>query len=217
MSPANFKDLTGNKFGRLTVIQKHEVKKGRVYWLCRCECGKKTIVPTFRLNKGGSKSCGCLKIELQTKHGYGRRGKRTPEYRAWYAMIQRCSNSNHNNYNLYGGRGIQVCSRWLGSFENFLVDAGHKPSELHTLDRIDVNGNYEPTNCKWSTKSEQNINKRITNKFGTSGVFWEEDRNKYAARIGVNGKSLFLGRFDEMEEAILARKEAEKIYYGKSS
>lgn len=91
------------------------------------------------------------------KHGMFR----TPEYKAWAAMIQRCSNPKDNRYYTHGGRGIKVCDEWLNSFENFYEDMGDRPSDKHSLDRIDNDGNYEPTNCKWSTQSEQNFNKNF--------------------------------------------------------
>src|SRR5206468_1663320 len=99
-----------------------------------------------------------------------------PTYRSWYAMKARCTNSNHTSYHHYGGRGITVCERWLNSFEAFLTDMGDRP-EGTSLDRIDVNGNYEPSNCKWSTPSEQANNKRRT-QHGNNPTTTRELRNR---------------------------------------
>jgi len=119
-----------------------------------------------KTNKHGPiKSCGCLKYK-EKEGAYSSRNKKfggstkTPEYRTYLAMKQRCTNPKHNRYQAYGGRGIKICDRWFESFQNFLEDMGPRPTITHSIDRIDVNGNYEPLNCKWATPEEQQVNKR---------------------------------------------------------
>ena len=119
---------------------------------CKCDCGVTSFVPPSNLKTGHTSSCGCI----QTTHGM----RHTKTYKSWAAMKDRCTNPNASFYRNYGGRGIVVCARWLESFENFLEDMKEKPTPIHTIERVDVNGNYEPSNCIWIPKSEQNKNRR---------------------------------------------------------
>lgn len=154
-------DLTGKKFGRLTVISFHEMMStGHSRWLCRCECGNKKIVQYANLKSGSVQSCRCLNRESVRKSNSTHKMKGTSVYYAWNSMKQRCLNSSCRNYPLYGARGIFVCERWLESFENFYADMGDKTSPKHSLDRINNDGNYEPGNCRWATAKEQSNNKR---------------------------------------------------------
>lgn len=159
-------DISGEYFEKLLVLRKLE---GTPYWVCVCECGKLSFPTSGNLRKpNGTKSCGCIQREQLSrrskKHGEKVNGS-TTEYRAWQGMKDRCYNRSACKYKSHGGRGVQVCERWLESFENFLADMGRKPSPELSLDRFPNNdGNYEPSNCRWAT-AEQQANNRRTRRF----------------------------------------------------
>lgn len=158
--------LTGLKFGRLTVIKQDGKLNREIKWLCQCVCGGMVSTIGSNIKRGITKSCGCLQRNnagtYSKTHGEGGQGNTTPEYRSWCHLKNRCQNPNNAAFRFYGGRGITVCESWSNSFESFLKDMGRKPSSKHSIDRIDVNGNYEPSNCRWATQMEQSMNKRNT-------------------------------------------------------
>lgn len=164
-------DLIGQKFGRLTVIERQESRQGRSMWLCQCECGKQKIVSSSHLKSGAVKSCGCLNKEIASKRGeLSKIGERTRKhgdfgtklYGIWAGMKRRCNNPNTKYYADYGGRGIQVCEEWQ-NYEPFRAWAlSHGYCKGMSIERIDVDGDYCPENCKWIPLSEQNRNKRLT-------------------------------------------------------
>lgn len=160
------KDISGQRFGRLLVLERAGVDSGRsVLWACLCECGTKTVIRGKSLRAGSSQSCGCLRKERAAaanssrllKHGETVGGN-SRTYRIWTNMVSRCTNQKFDTYPYYGGRGISVCDRWL-TFSNFLEDMGRAPGRL-TLDRIDSMGDYEPGNCRWASKDIQANNTR---------------------------------------------------------
>lgn len=155
---------SGDKYGRFTIIEEVEPHiqpngKSNRQFRCSCSCGNERIIHLSSLRTGNSRSCGCylkeITSQLKTKHGKGYHYL----YQTWTNMKQRCYNTNIRNYKHYGGRGIKVCDRWLESFLNFLEDMGERPSGM-SLDRINNDGNYEPSNCRWATNEQQNKNRR---------------------------------------------------------
>jgi hypothetical protein len=156
-------------YGLLTIVNEVEPlynKKVRRF-LCKCECGNKKIVMLSNLKNGSTKSCGCISKLLTSQRSKTHGDSKSPEYKTWKNMKRRCDNPKGNRWMHYGGRGIKVCDRWLHSYENFLNDMGRKPSPQHSIDRIDVNGNYEPSNCRWSTAKEQANNTKRNKKYAT--------------------------------------------------
>lgn len=146
-------DLTGQTFGRLTVIRRSEkARSSGALWDCSCVCGGAACVDSRKLRTGHSTSCGCHRREVLSNLRHGQ-SKSSPTYRSWKEMRSRCNNPKAQNFKWYGGRGIRVCPEW-GSYEAFLADMGERPAGK-TLDRIDSDGNYEKQNCRWATAKEQ--------------------------------------------------------------
>jgi len=154
-----FKNITGQKFGRLTALKPTpERQGGYIVWECRCDCGIIRKISLSSLTKGHTKSCGCLgrerRLAANIKHGMSK----SRIYHTWVKMHQRCSNPHYSGFKNWGGRGIKVCARWH-KFENFYEDMGDCPRN-RSLDRINNDGDYEPCNCRWATSHEQNTNCR---------------------------------------------------------
>ena len=205
-------NLTGQRFTRLTAL-KETVKNGRTAWECICECGNAVVIITGDLLRGHAKSCGCLHIEVNKEGSITHGLSKTTEYATWCHVNARCSNQNEKSYKNYGGRGIKVCDRWRDSFENFISDMGTKPETNMSIERIDNDGDYCLENCKWGTAFEQARNKRTNsnNRIGIKGISFKKD-NTYVARIHTDGKSVYLGTFDVLKDAVAARQEAEARY-----
>lgn len=167
-----FIDLTGQRFGRLTVLERAPNRSNRVHWLCRCECGNKSEVAAGCLRSGNTKSCGCLDIEAlkkrATTHGHTTGRVRTPEYKAWTDMWKRCRSHDKRYFADYLARGIRVCERWK-HYSNFFADMAPKPPGL-SLGRIDNSKGYSPENCRWETQSQQMRNTRRNRMVLLNGV-----------------------------------------------
>jgi hypothetical protein len=157
-------DLTGLRFGRLTVVERAENAQCQgARWLCLCDCGTERAIYAAKLKTGHTKSCGCLSREMtaarSTKHGHSRELSRRSEYRSWSGMIQRCANPRNKQWGDYGGRGISVDQRWRSDFRKFLADMGPCPAGL-SIDRVHNDGPYVWWNCRWATPKEQSNNRR---------------------------------------------------------
>lgn len=185
-------DITDQRFGRLVAVARDRAATGRhTKWLCLCDCGSETSVFLDALRRGASTSCGCLRSEgiqkrsLTHGHQVGRTITRT--LKSYRHAKARCQNPNNHKFPVYGGRGIKMCDRWSESFEAFLTDMGECPRGL-TLDRIDVNGDYEPGNCRWASQHVQTRNK-------TTNVFVVHEGETlilkdFAKKVGVKYGSL---------------------------
>jgi hypothetical protein len=172
-------DLTGAKFNYLTIIKRVDNLNGNIMWLCRCDCGTEKIIRGSHITNHKTLSCGCYKDKntsiRNTTHGKSN----TRIYKSWAHMVARCNNPNDNAYKHYGGRGITVCDEWT-TFEGFYKDMGSSYRDGLTIDRINNNGNYEPSNCKWSTYEEQGNNKRNNHIIEYNGISksiaqWEKE------------------------------------------
>lgn len=156
-------DITGQRFGRLVAIKQDGFYKGRAYWLFRCDCGNEKVIPSKDVRNGKVSSCGCLRKELLSKRETTHGLSKTRIYRIWKGIKRRCSKDTVKHWEDYGGRGISMCDEWKEDFMSFYkwsMNNGYK--ECLSIDRIDVNGNYEPSNCRWATQKQQSRNKRGT-------------------------------------------------------
>lgn len=221
-------NIIGNVYGYLTVIDRSESYSKDSKWDCLCICGKIHKVVKQKLEDGVTKSCGCMKgaitREKIVKHGEYRGGKHSPEYQSYIAMMHRCYNDKRFAWERYGGRGITVCDRWAlpspNGFLNFLEDMGERPPNL-TLDRVDPDGDYEPSNCRWAARSTQchnrNLVKSARNTSVYRGVTCSNDpkrKKPWYARIGNrNGSYTWLGGFyTELEAAQAYNKAALELF-----
>lgn len=206
------------KFTRLLVVSLEDPNniKGGPSYNCICDCGAEFIAMHVYLIKGTRKSCGCLKKELEKSHGITHGLSKHPTYVCYSSMIGRCITNPHENY---GERSITICNEWLDpltGFLTFLVDMGDPPTPKHSLDRIDVNGNYCKENCRWVTRSMQQFNRRPMRELPT-GVYKVTLKSgviKWDAKITINYERIRIGRFNSLEDALAARQEAELLYFG---
>lgn len=179
------KDIKGLRFSRLVACDYMDHGK----WSCMCDCGEPTVVHGADLRRGKVKSCGCLQLEV-AKTGDCRRQhgmSETPEYGTYKSMLNRCANPLARGYHRYGGRGIKVCDRWLESFENFFADMGIRPKAT-TIDRIDVNGDYKPENCRWASAEVQAAN--TTTAILITALGETMPIGAWARKLGMSDKAL---------------------------
>lgn len=199
-------NLSNQRFGMLVVQDSHETINGKTYWLCLCDCGNLKMCRADALKGKISVSCGCYNKTKAIKHGH----HRSPTYKSWSSMKERCLKPSHVSYSRYGGRGVTVCDRWIDSFENFLKDMGERPPGL-TLDRIDPNGNYEPSNCRWATYYEQSVNRRNSRFISFQGKTLT--LSQWASELGMSQGCLsqrINKRKWSVEKALTTPKEARK-------
>lgn len=212
-------EMIGKTFGRLVVTEEAgRSKKMEVLWRCVCECGNEIVAGGVNLRRGNTKSCGCLRNDTASAMFSKHRKSGTRLYGIWNNMIHRCYNPKASSFKFYGGRGIRVCERWeiVDNFYNDMEEEYVNHVRLYgeedtTLDRIDVNGDYEPSNCRWATRCQQSRNQRThsTNKSGVTGVSWSDRHEKWLARITLNNKTKYLGLFTDFDAAVDARKQSE--------
>jgi len=184
--PTNVKDITGKPFGDLTAISYAGTNLGSqsgAYWLFRCKCGVEKVLNGRSVRSGSIQSCGCSKLAADGKSN-------SAEYRVWHGMKRRCYETGRRDYKYYGGRGITVCERWRSSFVNFFTDMGPKPFPEATIERVDNDGNYEKSNCKWATQEEQKQNTRNVRKLTYNGETLSI--GEWAKKLGIDRSTLRL-------------------------
>lgn len=183
------RNIAGHKFGKLTVLSFCHAGN-RSAWLCLCECGKERVVRHNNLMSGNTTSCGCSrKITCIPPRRKPSGFMKYPEYGVWRAMKQRCNNPNNPFYKNYGGRGIIICKEWNESFGSFILAVGRRPTKSHQLDRINNNGNYEPSNCRWATPSQNGRNRRGNNRIALKGE--AHTISEWAQMTGINSGTIW--------------------------
>lgn len=202
-------DRTGQRFGKLTVTARQGANTlKKVMWQCVCDCGGKALVTAGSLVTGNTTSCGCALQAAITKHG----GYKKSSYNTWRAMMRRCYNVNDKDYRRYGAVGVMVCSSWH-EYVQFERDMG-EPVGTETLDRVDTYGDYTVDNCRWATPTVQNRNIRVR-KASTSGVTGVRlKNNRWYAEITAKGKKYYSRVCSNVDAAIMARKELERLHWG---
>jgi hypothetical protein len=204
-----FQDLTGQRFGRLLVVKRAKNNKhGNAMWLCLCDCGNKTIVCGCNLRAGTTQSCGCLHTELSQKRFTTHGLSKTRLYNIWSKMLERCYNKKNSSFYLYGARGIEICEEWKNDFKTFYDWAmlnGY--SDELSIDRINVNGNYEPSNCRWASDKEQANNRRTNCLVTHNGK--TQTLTQWCEEIGINVRSVYkrLELGWDIEKALFYKKE----------
>lgn len=185
---AAIKDLTAKRFGKWLVLDRGANVGREPHWRCVCDCGTERLVAGNNLRNGVSASCGCAldRSKISRTHGHTVGRRISPTYHSWAGMKARCSDPAHSHYPSYGARGISVCPRWE-SFEQFLADMGEKPDGC-SIDRRDVNGNYEPANCRWATRKEQANNTRNNRMIAALGR--TQTLQQWADEIGISHGAL---------------------------
>ncbi len=210
-------DLSGKKFNYLSVIAEGgRDNDGNVKWHCLCDCGNMTEVSSTALRRGTTMSCGCYHRKqaglINRKHGLYEH----PLYGVYVKMKARCYDSKQYGYHRYGGRGIVICQKWLDSFENFYHDVLDGYDETLQLDRIDTDGNYEPTNCRWVTPQQNGYNKgsetNSTSKY--KGVSWDSSRNNWVVQIARKGMKKISKRFNNEVDAARYYNSLAVTYFG---
>ena len=210
-------DLIGERYGKLTVIEySGKTKNNKTKWICLCDCGAEVEVQTALLRNGKTQSCGCIKSDMLVKRNTTHGKAKTPEHQAWLSAKARTTNPNFTQSKDYMGRGIVMEDPWFSSFEVFLGDMGLKPTPKHSIERLDVDGNYCKSNCIWATPETQAFNqrKRNTNTSGRTGVSWHKGKGKWETSICVDRKKIYLGSYIDFELACFIRTEAELHYHG---
>lgn len=198
------KKLSDRK-SRLTPISFYEKRGTNDYWIFQCSCGNEKVIRYSSYKSGISRSCGCMRIEVSTKHGHKKPNYTSPTYSSWKAMNTRCNNPNYPENHLYSRRNIKICDRWK-DFKNFLEDMGERP-EGKTLDRINNDGNYEPSNCRWACPSEQTDNRRCVRKVTFNNEIktlrqWSKDLNLSRS---ILYRRIFVNKWD-VKKAFLTEK-----------
>lgn len=227
-------DLTGQRFGRLVVIEQAEDYVNPqgdhcARWKCLCDCQKDTENPNYtyvvgsNLKRGVTQSCGCIHREMMKEKHSTHSMTDSRLYYIWKGMKARCYIKSHNRYEHYGAKGITVCDEWKNNFQAFYdwaIQNGYDENALRnecTIERKDVNGNYCPENCIWAGATTQCINQNLRkdNKTGIKGVNWDKRRNKWQAQLQINKKKVLNEHFDSFDDAVEARRKAEKQYFNK--